>query len=106
MNAVGPHPVATGHPFADLALGDIHGGPGRALLDVLPVAVYATDPEGRITYFNRAAAELAGREPVIGQDRWCVTWRLFHADGTPLAHDQCPMAVALKERRAVRGVEA
>jgi hypothetical protein len=27
-------------------------------------------------------------------------------DGTPLPHDQCPMAIALKENRPVRGVEA
>jgi hypothetical protein len=32
--------------------------------------------------------------------------KLFWPDGTPLPHDQCPMAVALKEDRAVRGLEA
>ena len=31
------------------------------LLDALPVAVYMTDAEGRITYFNGAAAELCVR---------------------------------------------
>jgi PAS domain S-box-containing protein len=35
-----------------------------------------------------------------------VSWRLYNLDGTPLPHDQCPMAIALKEDRAVRGVEA
>ena len=49
---------------------------------------------------------LAGRRPVLGTDEWCVTWRLFKPDGSPLAHDECPMAVALKEGRAVRGAEA
>jgi PAS domain S-box-containing protein len=78
----------------------------RTVLDALPVAVYTTDAEGRITYFNRAAAELAGREPQLGIDEWCVSWRLFRADGAPLPHDQCPMAIALSENRAVRGVEA
>jgi PAS domain S-box-containing protein len=42
----------------------------------------------------------------LGQDRWCVTWRLYWPDGTWLPHDQCPMAIALKENRPVRGVEA
>src|SRR4051812_44111576 len=56
----------------------------RSILDVLPAAIYATDAEGKVTYFNRAAAELAGREPEIGRDEWCVTWRLYMPDGTPL----------------------
>jgi PAS domain S-box-containing protein len=74
-------------------------------LDALPIAVYTTDPNGRITYFNEAAADLAGRRPTLGE-MWCVTWRLYQLDGTRLPHDQCPMAVALKERRPVTGVEA
>ena len=78
----------------------------RQLLDALPAAVYTTDAAGRITYFNEAAVTLAGRRPRLGVDEWCVTWRLRWPDGTPLPHDQCPMAVALKENRPVRGVEA
>lgn len=78
----------------------------REILDALPVALYTTDAEGRITYFNEAAVEMSGRRPRLGEDQWCVTWKLFSTDGTPLAHDQCPMAVALKERRPVRGAEA
>ena len=50
--------------------------------------------------------ELAGRTPAIGSDEWCVTWKLFRPDGTPLPHEQCPMAVALKEGRPMRGAEA
>jgi PAS domain S-box-containing protein len=75
------------------------------LLEALPVAVYTTDARGILTYFNRAAAELSGREPKIGTDRWCVTWRLYTADGTPLPADECPMAVAVHENRRVRNVE-
>ena len=37
---------------------------------------------------------------------WCVTWKLFCPDGTPLRHEDCPMAIALKENRPVRDVEA
>jgi PAS domain S-box-containing protein len=80
-------------------------GGDRNLLEALPAAVYTTDATGILTFYNRAAAELAGREPRIGEDRWCVTWRLYWPDGTPLPHDQCPMAVTLKEGRPVRGVE-
>ncbi|BCG83795.1 hypothetical protein MesoLj113b_73370 (plasmid) [Mesorhizobium sp. 113-3-3] len=77
----------------------------RELLEALPAAVYTTDAEGRIAFFNKAAVDLAGRTPRPG-DKWCVTWRLFNPDGTPLPHDQCPMAIALRENRPVRGVEA
>jgi PAS domain S-box-containing protein len=78
----------------------------RDLLDALPAAIYTTDAEGRITFYNKAAAELAGRRPELGKDQWCVTWRLHRPDGTPMAHDECPMAVALKENRPVRETEA
>lgn len=77
----------------------------RDLLEALPAAVYTTDAAGRITFYNKAAVEMAGRTPQAG-DEWCVTWRLCTPDGLPLAHDQCPMAIALKEDRIVRGTEA
>ncbi|RWM94049.1 MAG: PAS domain S-box protein [Mesorhizobium sp.] len=71
------------------------------ILDALPVAIYTTDPHGTITHYNRAAADLAGREPEIGKDKWCVTFKLFTPDGKELPHDECPMAIALKENRPV-----
>ncbi|MBV8504422.1 MAG: PAS domain S-box protein [Alphaproteobacteria bacterium] len=77
----------------------------RQLLEALPAAVYTTDPVGRITFFNEAAVELAGHRPEPGRDLWCVSWRLHRPDGRPLPHDECPMAVALREDRPVRGVE-
>jgi PAS domain S-box-containing protein len=82
------------------------GAPAREVLDTLPVAIYITDAQGRLTYFNPAAVEFSGRVPELGTDRWCVSWKLFHPDGTPMPHDQCPMAVTLREGRAVRGAEA
>jgi PAS domain S-box-containing protein len=78
----------------------------RQVLDSLPAAVYTTDAHGTITYYNPAAVQMAGRAPVIGKDEWCVTWKLFTPDGKRLPHDECPMAVALKDNRPIRGVEA
>jgi PAS domain S-box-containing protein len=78
----------------------------QQVLDALPAAVYTTDAEGYVTYFNEPAAELAGRRPRVGVDQWCVTWRLRTEDGLPLPLDQCPMAIALKEARPVRGIVA
>jgi PAS domain S-box-containing protein len=76
------------------------------VLDALPAAVYATDAEGYVTYYNQPAVELAGRRPELGVDQWCVTWRLLTEDGAPLPLEQCPMAIALKEQRPVRGMLA
>jgi PAS domain S-box-containing protein len=78
----------------------------QELITAIPAAIYTTDAEGRITYFNEAAVELAGRTPTIGSDEWCVTWKLYRPDGTPLPHDECPMAIALKEGRLIRNAEA
>jgi PAS domain S-box-containing protein len=78
----------------------------RELLEALPAAIYVTDDAGRIIFYNQACVEFSGRVPMLGTDHWCVTWRLLQSDGTPLPHDQCPMAIALKEDRPVRGAEA
>jgi PAS domain S-box-containing protein len=77
----------------------------RDLLAALPAAVYTTDAEGKITFFNEAAAELWGMRPEVGSN-WCGSWRLYYPDGSPMPHDQCPMAVALREDRPIRGEEA
>jgi PAS domain S-box-containing protein len=74
----------------------------RKLLEGLPAAFYATDAAGYLTFYNEAAADLWGRRPKLGTDRWCGFWKLFSADGTSMAHDTCPMAIALKENRVVR----
>src|SRR5689334_5893300 len=78
----------------------------RELIDSLPAAIYTTDAQGKLTHFNPACVEFSGRTPTLGSDQWCVTWKLFHPDGSSMPHETCPMAVALKEGRQVRGVEA
>jgi PAS domain S-box-containing protein len=78
----------------------------RGLLEALPVAIYTSDPAGRITYFNEAAAEFWGQRPSLGTQEWCGSWKLYWPDGAPLAHADCPMALALKENRPIRGMEA
>ncbi len=76
------------------------------LIEALGVAVYTTDAAGRITQYNEAAVELWGRRPELGKDLWCGSLDLYRPDGTPLPHDECPMAITLKENRPVRGEEA
>ncbi|MBV9405798.1 MAG: PAS domain S-box protein [Acidobacteriaceae bacterium] len=89
-----------GLPLSGFLSGSIPGIPFQDMMEALPVAIYMTDPEGKLTYCNPAAVKLSGRTPEIGTDQWCVTWRLFRPDGTPLPNEECPMALALK------GIEA
>jgi len=82
------------------------GSDWRQVLDELPVPIYTTDAAGLVTYWNRACAEFAGREPRLGADRWCVTWKIFTTTGELLPHDQCPMAQAIREQRVIRDAVA
>ncbi|HEU4825542.1 MAG TPA: PAS domain S-box protein [Dongiaceae bacterium] len=78
----------------------------RKVVEALPAAVYVTDAEGRITYYNEAAAKLWGHRPPLGDSQWCGSWRLYWPDGRPMRHGECPMAVAIKEARPVAGLDA
>jgi len=78
----------------------------HAVLRALPAPIYTTDASGVVTFFNDACIGFAGRTPAIGKDRWCVTWKLYGEDGVFLAHEDCPMAVAIREKREVRGAVA
>ncbi len=78
----------------------------RELLDALPAAIYTTDA-GRPPYLlQRRGRRIVGPSAGASSAEWCGSWRLFWADGTPMAHGDCPMAVALREDRPVRGMEA
>lgn len=88
-----------------IAGGNLTDGVFRAMVEALPVAIYTTDAEGRLTYFNKAAVKLSGRSPEIGTDQWCVTWKIFLPDGAYLPHDQCPMAAALRGAEVPTGIE-
>ena len=78
----------------------------QAVLSALPFAAYTIDADGRITAFNRAAAELWGRTPHLGDDFWCGSHRLYWPDGQTMRHDECPMAQTLKTGVPVHGIRA
>lgn len=77
-----------------------------AALDTLPAPIYVTDCDGVITYFNSACIDFTGRVPEIGQDRWCIAWKLYSDDGQPVPLDQSPMADTIRQGQPVRGVLA
>ncbi|HEU0061820.1 MAG TPA: PAS domain-containing protein [Hyphomicrobiaceae bacterium] len=78
----------------------------RGLLEALPVAIYMTDPAGYITYCNAAAVTLWGLRPAPGTSRYCASWKRYRSDGAPLPPEECPMAMALRHKRPIRGAEA
>ena len=78
----------------------------ESVLATLPAPIYTADADGYVTWFNEACIGFSGRTPKVGKDRWCITGKLYGGDGTPLAHEDCPMAVAIRNRCAVRDVIA
>ena len=76
------------------------------LLAMLPAAVYTTDKNGYITFYNEAAARLWGRHPVIGKDKWSGFSKIYKPDGVTLVpFDAIPMAILLKGGRKIPGEE-
>lgn len=79
----------------------------RLLLEKLPAAAYTCDTTGLITYFNQRAVDLWGRSPKLNDamDRFCGSFKIFSADGSPIPHDHCWMALALRDGKEHNGCE-
>src|ERR1044072_5023661 len=69
----------------------------RQIIQGLPAAFYTCDPKGKIKSFNEAAAVLWGRQPQIGNDLWCGSWKIYRTDGSLLPLDECPMAITIRD---------
>ena len=67
-------------------------------IEALPAAVYMTDAEGYITFYNEAAVTLWGCRPELGESMFCGSRKLYWPDGTPLPHDEYSMAMALQRK--------
>jgi PAS domain S-box-containing protein len=81
--------------------------PYYCLLEKLPAGAYLCDAQGLITYYNRQAAQMWGREPTLldAVDRFCGSLRLYRTDGAPIRHDECWMAHALRTGAEYDGEE-
>lgn len=77
----------------------------RDLIQYLPQAVYTCDENGFIRSYNKAAAVLWGREPVINREKWCGAKSLFYTDGTPVAHEDSPAALTIKKKKSFPATE-
>lgn len=75
----------------------------RAVTDSMGEALYATDGEGRLTYFNQAAQDLLGWS--LKDARGEVMHDLIHnrrPDGSSFPIEECPIRSAWLDGRAVR----
>jgi PAS domain S-box-containing protein len=79
----------------------------RCLLDSLPVGAYTCDADGLLTYFNERAVEAWGRTPKLNDpmERFCGAYRIYSPDGALIPHDQCGIALAIKENKVYEGAE-
>ncbi len=80
----------------------------RQLTGLMPMAIFSTDKNGLITFYNEKAVELWGRRPRLNdptETRYCGSWKLYKTDGTPLPHDLCPMSSAIKGKKSFRNEE-
>lgn len=69
------------------------------LIEGLPAALYTCDNDGYLQFYNKAAVELWGREPELGKERWCGSWKSYYPDGRVFPPEACPVTIALKEGR-------
>ena len=77
----------------------------RGILDAIPAAAYTCDEAGHITYFNSTAEVVWGRAPRLRDagERYCGSYRLYSTDGVQIQHEECWMALALRQDRAYHG---
>lgn len=68
----------------------------KELFDDSPVAFYTCEADGKISYYNKAAAAIWGRNPVLGEEYWCGSWKIYYPDGAPMRKKESPMARAGK----------
>ena len=75
--------------------------PLRRWLEPLDLAAFTCDASGLLTWYNRAACELLGREPKLGDpaDRFLALSPLFSRDGERIDPEQSWMARTLAENR-------
>jgi PAS domain-containing protein len=80
----------------------------EAILDALPIGVYACDGEGLIVRVNRRAIQLWGGAPRLHDQaqRFCGAFRVESLEGDFTPPDKTPMAQAVLAGESFEQVEA
>src|SRR3984885_7850810 len=84
------------------------GAMDQAILDAMPLGVYACDLDGRILRVNQRAIELWGRSPRLLDpvQRFCACFRVESLGGDFIPPEQTPMAHAVLSGKSFEGAEA
>jgi PAS domain-containing protein len=79
----------------------------RNLISIISIAALLVDSDGRIVFFNEAAAEIIGAPfeeiGVLEQEQWSARYGPFGTDGKPLTPDELPVTTAVRESRPAYG---
>ncbi|WP_061027893.1 HWE histidine kinase domain-containing protein [Bradyrhizobium sp. CCH5-F6] len=80
----------------------------QAILDALPIGVYACNVEGQIVRVNHRAVQLWGRAPKLldAAQKFCGSFRVETLDGDFIPPEETPMARAVLTGQSFEGVEA
>lgn len=80
----------------------------QAILDALPIGVYACDADGRILRVNQRAIEFWGRSPKLLDpiQGFCGSFRVESLEGEFIPPGETPMACAVLAGESFEGVEA
>jgi len=75
----------------------------RNLVSIVSLAALLVDVEGRIVFYNDAAAEIVGSPfeeiGTMTREDWNARYGPFDEHGAPLAYDELPLTVAVREGR-------
>ncbi|NDI99116.1 PAS domain-containing protein [Flavobacterium sp. LaA7.5] len=72
------------------------------LIEFTPAIIYTCDTQGRITYYNKAAANFWDATPELGKDYYYTGWTSYTMNGEPLPIDKTAIAMALKHEKSFR----
>jgi PAS domain-containing protein len=79
----------------------------RNLISIVSIAALLVDADGRIVFFNDAAAEIIGAPfeeiGVLEQEDWSARYGPFGTHGKPLLPDELPLTTAVRESRPAYG---
>jgi PAS domain-containing protein len=77
----------------------------RNLVSIVAVAAAVIDVDGRIVFYNDAAAAIVGARfedtGPLTRDRWTAETGPFDDEGRPVPYDDLPLTVAVREGRPV-----
>ena len=75
----------------------------RQLASYLAVPIFVVDPDGTMLFYNEPAEELLGRRfedaGEMPKEVWATVFHQTEEDGTPIAPENLPLVVAMRENR-------